>query len=57
MARIFIRPIGCKDKNNENSLFGAERIPSDNQIRNLQDKVEPELVHEVFAVGLKAVDN
>jgi hypothetical protein len=37
-------------------LFGAERIPSDNQVRNLLDPQEPELLYGVFERGLKAVE-
>ena len=44
-----------KGKSNVQSLFGAERIPSDNQIRNLLDPQDPELLSGVFAKGLKAV--
>jgi len=45
-----------KGKSNVQSLFGAERIPSDNQIRNLLDPQDPELLYEVFVKGLKAVE-
>jgi len=44
-----------KGKSNVQSLFGAERIPSDNQIRNLLDPQDPEMLSGVFAKGLKAV--
>jgi hypothetical protein len=45
-----------KGKSNVSSLFGAERIPSDNQVRNLLDPQEPELLYGVFERGLKAVE-
>lgn len=45
-----------KGKSNVHSLFGVERIPSDNQIRNLLDRLEPELLYGVFAEGLKAME-
>lgn len=45
-----------KGKSNVHSLFGVERIPSDNQIRNLLDSLEPELLYGVFTKGLKAVE-
>lgn len=45
-----------KGKSNVQSLFGVERIPSDNQIRNLLDSLEPELLYGVFAEGMKAVE-
>ncbi len=35
-------------KNNAQSLFGVEHIPSDGQIRNLLDPVDPALVREPF---------
>jgi len=46
----------AKGKSNVHSLFGVERIPSDNQIRNLLDPQEPELLYDIFAKGLKAVE-
>jgi hypothetical protein len=46
----------AKGKSNVHGLFGAERIPSDNQIRNLLDPQEPELLYDVFAQGLKTVE-
>jgi hypothetical protein len=46
----------AKGKSNAGSLFGVERIPSDNQIRNLLDPQAPELLNDVFAKGLKAVE-
>jgi hypothetical protein len=45
-----------KGKSNVSSLFGVERIPSDNQIRNLLDPQEPELLYGVFSKGLKALE-
>ena len=45
-----------KGSSNVCSLFGVERIPSDNQIRNLLDPLEPEMLYGVFAEGLKAVE-
>ncbi len=40
-----------KGKSNVQSLFGAEHIPSDAQIRNLLDTQEPEMLYEVFRKG------
>ena len=37
-----------KGQNNAQSLFGVERIPSDGQIRNLLDPVEPKVLYERF---------
>jgi hypothetical protein len=37
-----------KGQNNAQGLFGVERIPSDGQIRNLLDPVEPETLYERF---------
>ena len=37
-----------KGHNNAEGLFGVERIPSDGQIRNLLDPVEPACLGEVF---------
>jgi len=45
-----------KGRSNVQSVFGAERIPSDNQIRNLLDPQAPELLYGVFARGLQAVE-
>jgi hypothetical protein len=45
-----------KGRSNVESIFGAERIPSDNQIRNLLDPQVPELLYGVFAKGLQAVE-
>ena len=41
----------AKGKSNVQSLFGAERIPSDAQVRNLLDEQEPELLYGVFEKG------
>lgn len=46
-----------KGKSNVSSLFRVERIPSDNQIRNLLDPQEPELLYGVFTKGLKALED
>jgi hypothetical protein len=45
-----------KGKSNVQSLFGAERIPSDNQIRNLLDPQEPEWLYGVFAKGQQMLE-
>ena len=37
-----------KGQNNAQGLFGVERIPSDGQIRNLLDPVEPGALYERF---------
>ena len=37
-----------KGRSNVQSLFAAERIPSDNQIRNLLDPLSPELLSPLF---------
>ena len=37
-----------KGQNNVQGLFGVERIPSDGQIRNLLDPVEPGQLHKPF---------
>lgn len=44
-----------KGKNNVQTLFGAERIPSDAQIRNLLDSHALELLYTVFEAGLQAL--
>ena len=41
----------AKGKSKVQSLFGAARIPSDNQIRNLLDPQEPALLYGVFEKG------
>jgi hypothetical protein len=45
----------AKGRSNAQSLFGAERIPSDAQIRNLLDPQEPELLYGVFEKGHEAL--
>lgn len=45
----------AKGRSNVQSLFGAERIPSDAQIRNLLDPQEPELLYGVFEKGHEAL--
>ncbi len=40
-------------RNNAKSLFGIEAIPSDNQIRNLLDMLNPEPFFEIFRTNLK----
>jgi hypothetical protein len=45
-----------KGKSNVSSLFGVERIPSDNQVRHLLDPQEPGMLYEVFLQGLKVVE-
>jgi hypothetical protein len=45
-----------KGKSNVQSLFRAERIPSDNQIRNLLDPQEPEHLYGVFSKGWKVLE-
>ncbi len=37
-----------KGRSNAESLFGIERVPSDNQIRNLLDPVAPNYLFPVF---------
>jgi hypothetical protein len=43
----------AKGRSNVQSLFGAERIPSDVQVRNLLDSQEPGELGDVFAKGHK----
>ena len=38
----------CQGQDNAKSLFGIEEIPSDGQIRNLLDPVDPSLLRESF---------
>ena len=40
-----------KGKSNVQSIFGAERLPSDVQVRNLLDAQDPEQLYEVFEKG------
>lgn len=45
-----------KGKNNARNLFGVEHIPSDNQIRNLLDALEPELLYGLFPKALEIIE-
>lgn len=45
-----------KGKSNAQSLFGVHQIPSDNQIRNLLDGVEPEQVFPMFEEILQGLE-
>ena len=45
-----------KGHNNAQSLFGVHQIPSDNQIRDLLDDVEPAQVFAVFSEIFRALD-
>lgn len=45
-----------KGKNNVQSLFGVEHIPSDNQIRNLLDTLEPELIYGLFPKAISLIE-
>lgn len=45
----------AKNKNNAQSLFKIDKIPSDNQIRDLLDHVSPEAVFPVFDYVLQAL--
>ncbi len=47
---------GRKGNSNAQSLFGVHQIPSDNQIRNLLDGVDPEPVFAVFEEILQVLD-
>ena len=44
-----------KGRSNLQKLFGAERTPSDNQVRNLLDGQKPEMLFDVFGYGLRIV--
>ena len=44
-----------KGKNNLQNLFGVERTPSDNQVRNLLDGQDPEMLFDLFRYGLGVV--
>jgi hypothetical protein len=46
-----------KGKSNAQSLFGVHQIPSDNQIRNLLDGVEPEQMFPMFEEILQGLDD
>jgi hypothetical protein len=39
----------AQERNNAQSVFGITQIPSDNQIRNLLDPIEPQLFYPVFS--------
>jgi hypothetical protein len=44
-------------RNNGESLFGIEQIPSDNQIRNLLDPLAPSLFYPVFAGAFEHLES
>jgi len=46
-----------KGRNNAKSLFGVEKIPSDNHIRDLLDEVEASRVFPVFAEILESLES
>jgi hypothetical protein len=46
-----------KGQNNAQSLFGIHQIPSDNQIRDLLDEVDPRYVFPVFWEIFRLLDN
>jgi hypothetical protein len=43
-------------RNNAQSLFGVQEIPSDNQIRNLLDPTGPELFYPVFSTTFEQLE-
>ena len=45
-----------KKRNNVQTIFGAVKIPSDNQIRTLLDGIEPGLLGEAFAKNVRIAD-
>ena len=45
-----------KGKNNARSLFGIDRIPTDNHIRNLLDKCEVSLLTPVYLKSFEWID-
>jgi len=45
-----------KDKNNAESLFGVHEIPSDNQIRNLLDSINPSSLKALYHSFLNGVE-
>lgn len=47
----------AKGKNNVGSLFQAENIPCDNQIRNLLDSVPPDSFSPIFDILISELDN
>jgi hypothetical protein len=44
-----------KGRSNLQNLFGVERTPSDNQVRNLLDGQNPEMLFDVFGYGSRIV--
>jgi len=46
-----------KGRNNVVTLFGVEKIPSDNQIRNLLDPITPDHFHADFAWIIEELDH
>jgi hypothetical protein len=46
-----------KGRNNAKSLFGVEKIPTDNHIRDLMDEVEPSLIYPVFTEILRVLEH
>ena len=47
----------AQGRNNAQSLFGIENIPSDNQIRNLLDPISPELLYPLFSGALEELES
>lgn len=47
---------GSKGRSNAQSLFGVHRIPSDNQIRDLLDPVQPACVFPIFEEILQMLE-
>jgi hypothetical protein len=45
-----------KGQSNLQNLFRAERVPSDNQIRNLLDPLEPGMLSEVFSRSVQELE-
>ena len=45
-----------KGRSNAETLFGIEKIPSNNQIRNLLDPQNPEALSPVFATGFQELE-
>jgi hypothetical protein len=45
-----------RGQNNAESMFGIEKIPSDNQIRSLLDPIEPSQFYPLFRVILEKLD-
>jgi hypothetical protein len=46
----------ARGKNNAASIFGIEKIPSDNQIRSLLDPIEPNQIYPLFRMILERLD-